>query len=103
MSSTNGHSNIKDPKVTDSNADCSTAKIDNLFGDDDKVLLDSLTNDDPSDESFEALFSRMRDMKEKAESLPEEERKAYAEKVAISFWKAIGGDEDEIEGLSDSD
>lgn len=40
---------------------------------------------------------------EKAASLPLEERKKYAEKVVVSFWKAIGGDEDEIEGLSDDD
>ena len=39
---------------------------------------------------------------EKAECLPPEERKAYAEKVAMSFWTAIGGSDDEID-LGDSD
>jgi len=27
--------------------------------------------------------------------------KKYAEKVAIAFWRAMGGDEDEIDGLDD--
>ncbi len=39
---------------------------------------------------------------EQAERLPPDQRKRYAEKVAMSFWRAIGGDEDEIDGLSDS-
>ena len=31
-----------------------------------------------------------------AQQLTHEERKAYAEKVVLAFWDAIGGDEDEI-------
>ena len=31
-----------------------------------------------------------------ADSLPHEERKAYAEKVVMAFWNAIGGEEDEV-------
>ena len=49
--------------------------------------------------SFDKLFSQMKLMKDKAESLPHSERKAYAEQVAVAFWKAMGGDDDEIEGL----
>ena len=45
------------------------------------------------------LFS----LPEKAESLPPSERHAYAERMAISFWQAVGGDTDEISGLVDSD
>ena len=41
-------------------------------------------------------------MKQKAQDLPPEERKTYAEKMAIAFWRSIGGNEDEIAGL-DSD
>ena len=33
---------------------------------------------------------------EHAEGLPNEERKAYAEKVVIAFWDAMGGDEEEV-------
>lgn len=38
---------------------------------------------------------------DKAETLEGEERRQYAEKVAVAFWKAIGGDEGEIDGLGD--
>ncbi len=33
---------------------------------------------------------------EHAESLSHEERKAYAEKVVLAFWDAVGGNEDEV-------
>ncbi len=33
---------------------------------------------------------------EHAESLPHEERKVYAERVAMAFWDAIGGDKEEL-------
>lgn len=54
------------------------------------------------DSSFPFNFQSS-SLTEKANSLPPEERKKYAEKVVVSFWKAIGGDEDEIDGLSDDD
>ena len=50
-------------------------------------------------ESFEALFGQMQEMKLHAQSLPDEERKEYAEKVTLAFWRAMGYDEDEIAGL----
>ncbi|XP_063781629.1 alpha- and gamma-adaptin-binding protein p34 isoform X2 [Pseudophryne corroboree] len=37
---------------------------------------------------------------DKAATLPHEQRKLHAEKVAKAFWMAIGGDRDEIEGVS---
>ncbi|XP_064087238.1 alpha- and gamma-adaptin-binding protein p34-like isoform X2 [Macrobrachium nipponense] len=57
---------------------------------------------DTGDGDFEKLFSSFEQMKRTAASLPLEHRRDYAEKVAISFWKAIGGPEDELDGL-DSD
>ncbi|XP_008951592.1 alpha- and gamma-adaptin-binding protein p34 isoform X2 [Pan paniscus] len=51
-------------------------------------------------ENFERLFSKLKEMKDKAATLPHEQRKVHAEKVAKAFWMAIGGDRDEIEGLS---
>ncbi|CAG5119102.1 unnamed protein product [Candidula unifasciata] len=54
-------------------------------------------------DDFEQLFMKLKVMKDRAENLPPEERKKYAEKVAVCFWKAIGGDEDEITGLDDSE
>lgn len=53
--------------------------------------------------SFENLFDRFKDMKEKANLLHGDERRQYAEKVAIAFWRAMGGDEEEITGLSSDD
>ncbi|CAD5124507.1 DgyrCDS12787 [Dimorphilus gyrociliatus] len=55
------------------------------------------------DNSYEELFSQFADMKVKAEGLPPEERKKFAEEVVIKFWKSMGGDESEIAGLSDDD
>lgn len=31
------------------------------------------------------------------------DRRAYAEKVTMAFWRAMDGDEDEIQGLADED
>uniref|UniRef100_A0A4W4F5P7 Alpha and gamma adaptin binding protein n=1 Tax=Electrophorus electricus TaxID=8005 RepID=A0A4W4F5P7_ELEEL len=62
--------------------------------------LASLTVGDADVENFERLFTKLKEMKDKASSLPHEQRKAHAEKVAKAFWMAIGGDQDEIDGLS---
>ncbi|CAH3175053.1 unnamed protein product [Porites evermanni] len=71
---------------------------------DDLELLSNLASDGAENESFEELFQKLAAMKERASSLPAEERKDYAERVAIAFWRAMGGSEDEIAGLGeDSD
>lgn len=62
--------------------------------------LANLTAGDPDVENFERLFTKLKEMKDKASSLPHEQRKVHAEKVAKAFWMAIGGDQDEIDGLS---
>ncbi|CAG0881534.1 unnamed protein product [Darwinula stevensoni] len=43
-----------------------------------------------SEGSFENLFMNLREMKERCQELPSEERKAYAEKVVLAFWNAMG-------------
>ena len=58
-----------------------------------------LNGDETQLESFEALFGKMHDMKLHAQSLPDDQRKEYAERVTLAFWKAMGFDEDEITGL----
>ncbi|XP_033905705.1 alpha- and gamma-adaptin-binding protein p34-like isoform X2 [Acipenser ruthenus] len=65
--------------------------------------LASLTTGDADVENFERLFSKLKEMKDKAVTLPHDQRKLHAEKVAKAFWMAIGGDEDEIQGLSSED
>ncbi len=39
----------------------------------------------------------------KASRLNDNERKLYAEKVTLAFWRAVGGDNEEIEGLDESE
>eukprot|EP00794_Sanderia_malayensis_P006358 gene6358-7086_t len=50
-------------------------------------------------ESFEEMFSKLNEMKLQADSLSGDERKLFAETMAIAFWKAMGQDDDEISGL----
>ncbi|XP_067666807.1 alpha- and gamma-adaptin-binding protein p34-like [Haliotis asinina] len=88
-------------KKTKKEKPCKDEIIDNLLPDDDMALLASLGNEDGGEESFEEMFEKLRVMKEKAEVMPMDQRRAYAEKIAVSFWKAIGGDDDEIQGLED--
>ncbi|XP_036391500.1 alpha- and gamma-adaptin-binding protein p34 [Megalops cyprinoides] len=65
--------------------------------------LASLTIGDTDVENFEHLCTKLKQMKDKASTLPHEQRKEHAEKVAKAFWMAIGGDQEEIEGISSGD
>ncbi|KAH9370221.1 hypothetical protein HPB48_007442 [Haemaphysalis longicornis] len=58
---------------------------------------------DGEDMSFEELFAKFKDMKVQADKLSGEDRKKFAEKVAIQFWRAFGGEDDEVCGLSSED
>lgn len=58
---------------------------------------------DGEDISFEELFAKFKDMKVEADKLSGEDRKKFAEKVAVQFWRAFGGEEDEVAGLSSED
>ncbi|XP_075063687.1 alpha- and gamma-adaptin-binding protein p34 [Mixophyes fleayi] len=62
--------------------------------------LANLTSGEGDLENYGRLFSKLQEMKDKAATLPHEQRKLHAEKVAKAFWMAIGGDRDEIEGIS---
>ncbi|XP_029290014.1 alpha- and gamma-adaptin-binding protein p34 isoform X2 [Cottoperca gobio] len=62
--------------------------------------LANLTAGDADVDNFERLFTKLKEMKDKASSLPHEQRKVHAEKVAKAFWAAIGGEDDDIDGLS---
>ena len=46
-------------------------------------------------ESFENLFAKLVNFKETAAGLPDEERKKFAEQVALSFYSALGEESDE--------
>jgi len=57
-----------------------------------QMNFSSLQGDDDEEINFEDLFSQFHKMKEMSKTLPESERKAYAEKVALAFYKSIGGE-----------
>ncbi|CAG7819370.1 unnamed protein product [Allacma fusca] len=59
--------------------------------------------DSMSEDNFEQLFQNLSAMKSKAANLSPTERKAYAEKMTIAFWRSIGGNESEIDMLSSDD
>ena len=46
-------------------------------------------------ESFENLFAKLVNFKETAAGLPDEERKKFAEQVALSFYSALGEESEE--------
>ncbi|KAL7059900.1 hypothetical protein AAHC03_013063 [Spirometra sp. Aus1] len=54
-----------------------------------------------SQEDFESLFSQLLEIKSKAANMDVNERRKLAEKVTLKFWRALDGDEEEVEGLSD--
>ncbi|KAM4619099.1 alpha- and gamma-adaptin-binding protein p34 [Polymixia lowei] len=92
----------EEAKVTESDANTRT-QVDTIVDpmiDLDIQELANLTAGDADVENFERLFTKLKEMKDKASSLPHEQRKVHAEKATKAFWMAIGGDEDEIEGLS---
>lgn len=48
---------------------------------------------------FGELFGQLLAMKEHAATLPANQRRAAAEELVTAFWKAMGGDPEEIDGL----
>lgn len=62
------------------------------------TMLDNLMLDDEQLE-FDELFQRLHMVKESVQSLSVRERRHCAEQVVAAFWRALGGDEDEIENI----
>jgi len=60
------------------------------------VDFQSLMEGEELEADFETMFSNMMKMKEVAGQLPDPERKRFAEQVAMSFWRALGGSDDEL-------
>lgn len=61
------------------------------------MLNDVFLEDDQAE--FTELFQQLSMMKESVQSMPVRERRQCAEQVVTAFWRAIGGDEDEIADL----
>ncbi|PSN50392.1 Alpha- and gamma-adaptin-binding protein p34 [Blattella germanica] len=64
--------------------------------------IDELLGDSGGVAGFSSLFEQLHNMKERVQGLPSDQRKACAEQVVMAFWRAIGGDEDELDGLNES-
>lgn len=70
----------------------------------DRGRSDAAYRDPEQDMAFEELFAKFVSLKSQAMSLNGDERKKFAEEVVTQFWRAMGQDEAELEGLdSDSD
>lgn len=50
-------------------------------------------------DEFTDLFQQLHTMKDSMQSMPMHQRRQCAEQMVTAFWKAIGGDEDEISDL----
>lgn len=60
--------------------------------------LDSFLTDEGVDD-FADLFQQLHDMKDSIQSMPIAQRHQCAEQMVTAFWRAIGGDEEEIVDL----
>lgn len=58
------------------------------------VLTDPFANDMKDD--FTELFSHLHMMKDSLQNMPMNQRKQCAEQMVTAFWKAIGGEEEEL-------
>merc|ERR1712013_468356 len=85
------------PLETDKESDSEGEDEQGEVGEQVRNLLTAVGSDD-EDEDFGALFSQLASMRDQSSNLQGEDRKAYAEKVALAFYKAIGGGSDDEEG-----
>lgn len=58
-----------------------------------------IDNFEEGSDDFTELFAQLQMMKESVQSMPLQERKQCAEQLVTAFWKAIGGDDEEIEDI----
>ncbi|XP_012276440.1 alpha- and gamma-adaptin-binding protein p34 [Orussus abietinus] len=61
-------------------------------------ILDGIMGGDNTD--FGELFGQLMAMKERAASLPANQRRVAAEQLVTAFWKAMGGDLSELDGIN---
>ncbi|CAN0265000.1 unnamed protein product [Lampetra fluviatilis] len=88
---THRHNSVRPPTI---------AQLKSMLQTDIQELAALTTADSADCENFERLYEKLREMKDRAVTMPHGQRKVHAEKVAKAFWMAIGGDLDEIDGLS---
>ena len=54
-----------------------------------------------NEDEFENILVNLQDFRLKASKMEPTERKLFAQEIVTKFWSSIGGDGDELEGLSD--
>ena len=52
-------------------------------------------------QNFDTMIALMKKMKERSAHLPDADRKAAAEQVAMKMWAAMGDDDDDDDGDDD--
>jgi hypothetical protein len=52
-------------------------------------------------DEFENILLNLQDFRLKASKLETNQRKVFAQEIVTKFWNSIGGDGEELEGLSD--
>ncbi|KAF2882097.1 hypothetical protein ILUMI_24100 [Ignelater luminosus] len=87
--------NIKEKQ---SIANTSTGKVDGSNNDINISLLNDFLTDEGTDD-FTELFSQLHMIKESIKSMPTSQRKQCAEQMVTAFWRAMGGDEEEISDI----
>lgn len=87
--------NIKEKQ---SIANTSTGKVDGGNNDINISLLNDFLTDEGADD-FTELFSQLHMIKESIKSMPTSQRKQCAEQMVTAFWRAMGGDEEEISDI----
>lgn len=68
---------------------------------DESASIDDMMNNifENEEADFNELFQQLHMMRESVQSMPVRERRQCAEQVVTAFWRAIGGDEEEINDL----
>ena len=56
--------------------------------------VDTEVDNSLAEGDFEDLMSKLSTFKQKSDELPREERYAFAEKIALSFFSAMGGEDE---------
>ncbi|XP_018321620.1 alpha- and gamma-adaptin-binding protein p34-like [Agrilus planipennis] len=75
-----------------------SCNIANVTKQEDSPSVCNIIGPDDMDD-FSELFSHLQMMKESIKGMPMNQRKQCAEQMVTAFWKAIGGEDDELEEL----
>ena len=66
-----------------------------------KTSASSSSKEKDSPEEFENILLNLQDFRLKASQMEPNQRKTFAQEIVTKFWNSIGGDDEELDGLSD--